>query len=282
MAGGASKIVNAINNLTSQGLDSNAEINQTYIDLTNIPSVSSKTYSGINQDLTENNYTVQSQSYIEAHDRITRYVFNLTNQYRPETELALSGTGSLPTVSVYTYGTLKVQAMYAVISGLEQCLNSDPIRSSDDGSSWVKDYYPETMASKVITSFKIGEATYTASDGTIQTMDVAPEIVDNRTFVPVRYLAYSLGVEESGVTWNAETQTVGITSNETNISLTIGDTTETVNGEPVQMDTAPYIKDGRTMLPARWIAEPLGSAVTWDEATQQVTIEIPQPQEQEQ
>jgi len=115
-------------------------------------------------------------------------------------------------------------------------------------------------------------------------MDVAPEIKDSRTFVPVRFLAYSLGVPEEGVTWNQETQQVGIIKEDTTIGLTIGSNIMTVNGKPVQMDVAPYIKEietgGRTMLPARWIAEPLGASVTWDETTQQVKIEIPQTQEQ--
>jgi len=34
------------------------------------------------------------------------------------------------------------------------------------------------------------------------------------------------------------------------------------------------------MLPARWIAEPLGATVTWDETTQQVKIEMVQEQGQ--
>ena len=50
----------------------------------------------------------------------------------------------------------------------------------------------------------------------------------------------------------------------------------TVNQAPVQMDVAPEIKDGRTMLPARWVAEALGAEVDWDEANQQATIKLPE------
>ncbi len=39
------------------------------------------------------------------------------------------------------------------------------------------------------------------------------------------------------------------------------------------MDVAPYIKDGRTMLPIRYIAETLGMSVTWDKKTRTVIIE---------
>ena len=41
------------------------------------------------------------------------------------------------------------------------------------------------------------------------------------------------------------------------------------------MDVAPYIKDGRTFLPLRYIANAAGVAdsdITWDPATQEVTI----------
>ena len=48
------------------------------------------------------------------------------------------------------------------------------------------------------------------------------------------------------------------------------------------MDAAPYIKNGRTMLPIRYIAEALGMSVSWDAKTRTViiqdmfyTVEIP-------
>lgn len=40
----------------------------------------------------------------------------------------------------------------------------------------------------------------------------------------------------------------------------------------VNMDVAPFIKDGRTMLPLRHIAEALGFKVEWDKATRTVTL----------
>ncbi len=57
--------------------------------------------------------------------------------------------------------------------------------------------------------------------------------------------------------------------------FTIGSTSYTLNGNSVTMDVAPYIKDGRTFLPLRYVAEAAGvadSGITWDPATQEVTI----------
>ena len=59
------------------------------------------------------------------------------------------------------------------------------------------------------------------------------------------------------------------------VVFTIGQTSYTANGSSVTIDVAPYIKDSRTFLPLRAVAEALGVAdsnVLWDPATQKVTI----------
>jgi hypothetical protein len=55
----------------------------------------------------------------------------------------------------------------------------------------------------------------------------------------------------------------------------IGDTSFTVNDVEYTMDVAPYVKDGRTYLPVRYVAQALGVAdsnILWDNATQKVTL----------
>ncbi|OPY59455.1 MAG: hypothetical protein A4E55_00225 [Pelotomaculum sp. PtaU1.Bin035] len=275
-------LIDQMTPLDASGPESTTEVNQTYIDLTNVSSgsVTSATYIGADQVRTDNSYTVASQTYMEAMGRITSFIFELSNQYRPDTDLALSGVDYLPTVHVYTYGVQKDQAMYSVVSGLVECLGNPPIRNhGDSSSSWVNNYSPTAISSKTITSFKIGESTITTSSGTI-TMDVTPYVKDNRTYTPVRYLAYALGVPEEGILWDEATQTVTITKDDTTLKLTIGSTTLTKNSEITDMDVAPELVDpGRTMLPARWVSEALGATVTWDEKTQQVTIEITQQEQ---
>ena len=56
------------------------------------------------------------------------------------------------------------------------------------------------------------------------------------------------------------------------IALTIGNTTATLNGENVECDAAPIIRNGRTMLPIRFIAEALGADVSWTEQTKTVSV----------
>jgi hypothetical protein len=122
-------------------------------------------------------------------------------------------------------------------------------------------------------TFRIGSTIYNVG-AEARAMDVAPYIKDDRTFVPVRYLAYALGVKESDVKWDAATQTVTLTKDRTTVKLVIGSNVLTVNDQVKQMDVAPEIVEpGRTMLPARWVAEAFGAMVGWDPATQTVLIQ---------
>ncbi|NPV91963.1 MAG: copper amine oxidase N-terminal domain-containing protein [Firmicutes bacterium] len=45
-----------------------------------------------------------------------------------------------------------------------------------------------------------------------------------------------------------------------------------INNKKVRFDTIPYIKDGRTMVPLRSIAEALGAKVNWDSGAQTITL----------
>ncbi|WP_458407698.1 stalk domain-containing protein [Anaerotignum sp.] len=56
------------------------------------------------------------------------------------------------------------------------------------------------------------------------------------------------------------------------IILTIGQRIVKMNGEYIVNDVAPVLKDGRTMLPARFVLEALGADVTWDNAAKKVTV----------
>ena len=47
-----------------------------------------------------------------------------------------------------------------------------------------------------------------------------------------------------------------------------------VNDTPHEMDVAPIIVEGRTLLPIRFIAEPLGATVGWDGTEKKVTVSL--------
>ena len=73
----------------------------------------------------------------------------------------------------------------------------------------------------------------------------------------------------------AKTETTTKTNNyKTTITIGNAAITQTVNGSTTTkyMDVAPYIKDGRTMLPIRFVAESLGYYVNFNDATRNATF----------
>ncbi|MBQ6554413.1 MAG: copper amine oxidase N-terminal domain-containing protein, partial [Firmicutes bacterium] len=117
-------------------------------------------------------------------------------------------------------------------------------------------------------SLQIGSKTMTVG-GEERTLDAVPVIIDNRTFVPVRAVVEALGGTAG---WDAETKTVLLDKNDIHIELTIGSKTALLNKGEEEMDTAPVIIDGRTMLPLRFIAENFGFETAWDAETKTIGI----------
>ncbi len=102
--------------------------------------------------------------------------------------------------------------------------------------------------------------------------DAAPEVADGRTMVPVRALVEALGGEVD-YEFADQKDSVRLFIDKYTINFTIGGTTAvrhtrgTDTGEDdktIEMDCAPYIKDGRTYVPVRFLAEALGYEVGWD------------------
>lgn len=63
------------------------------------------------------------------------------------------------------------------------------------------------------------------------------------------------------------------------VKLTIGSTTAYVGGVATTTDVAPYLSNGRTMVPLRFVSNMLGiddSNIIWDASKEQVTIFVPQ------
>ena len=56
------------------------------------------------------------------------------------------------------------------------------------------------------------------------------------------------------------------------IELTIDKKVMFINGKEVTMDTAPFIKDSRTFVPVKFVAEALGREVIWDGINRKVII----------
>ena len=104
--------------------------------------------------------------------------------------------------------------------------------------------------------------------------DVPPQMVDNRTMVPLRAIFYALG---AGVAWDGDTQTVTATRGDVIVVMQVGNPVITVNGNSVTLDVPPLIIDGRTLVPARAVAESFGVDVQWNPSTRTVTLTTDAP-----
>ncbi len=103
--------------------------------------------------------------------------------------------------------------------------------------------------------------------------------VDDRTFVPVRFVSEFLGCNVT-FTDTAVQKGATITNPETGISyyFIIGSNSFLVIAgdrvSSVTMDTATFLnyEEGRTYVPVRFLAEELGYLVDWEETTQTVRL----------
>ena len=111
---------------------------------------------------------------------------------------------------------------------------------------------------------------YPSSHGVSRyTMDTVPIIKDDRTFVPLRFVVEALDGE---VYWDGTDRRVDIYLKDNHIALWIDRDTYEVNGEKKTMDTAPFIRDSRTMVPIRFVVEGLGGQVWWYPGSRSVMI----------
>lgn len=107
-------------------------------------------------------------------------------------------------------------------------------------------------------------------DGSTVQFDVLPYIdSQNRTIVPLRFIGEELGYSFA---WDPQAKQVAFTGNDVLIFLTIGSREATVNGKKTFLDTEAVSKNGRAMVPLRFVLENLGVEVQYDSASNVVNI----------
>ncbi len=114
----------------------------------------------------------------------------------------------------------------------------------------------DTATNGVNMLFTIDDATYIVN-GQATVMDTTPLIVENRTLLPIRYVATPLGAV---VSWDDAAQKVTIELAGKTIEMWIGKASALVDGQAVAIDPSnpnvkPIIIDNRTMLPVRFVSE---------------------------
>jgi uncharacterized protein YvpB len=91
---------------------------------------------------------------------------------------------------------------------------------------------------------------------------VMPIIVDDRTLIPVRFIAESLGAV---VKWDEDNQSVTVQKDNKIISMKINSKNIEVDNQLVNIDVAPHIFMDRTYLPLRALVESFNKKIFYDQ-----------------
>lgn len=139
-------------------------------------------------------------------------------------------------------------------------------------------YNPVVEKKTITVVLKVG-SNEALIDGKKEQLEAMPYIDpnSNRTLVPLRFISEAFGAK---VDWDPLTKSVTIVLGSKRIVLQIGNEKALINGVFTQLDQPPLIKNGRTMVPIRFISESLGAKVSWDANTRAITIIFSIPDEE--
>ena len=122
---------------------------------------------------------------------------------------------------------------------------------------------------KVEISFCVGDATLLIN-GSEVTVEKPYVVGEGVTLVPIRVITEAFGAK---VDWIEETETVKLEYPDVNITIQIGNPMAEVNGKAEKLLAAPELTEsGYTMIPLRFISENFGAVVSYDEATEKITV----------
>ena len=158
----------------------------------------------------------------------------------------------------YKLGTLKVTGTAAEIT-VKDLGDGKYSFTMPAGKVSVAATFVDAASSKIVLT--IGKSEMSLNDEA-SAMDVAPFIYNSRTMVPIRFIAEAFGAE---VSWDGATRTVTVVYNGQTYTLVID---QTIPG----FDTPAIIRNSRTMVPIRYLAEKFGWTVEWNAETRQVII----------
>lgn len=128
------------------------------------------------------------------------------------------------------------------------------------------------------TGFAENEIQVSVDDQMLVFTDQAPMVLEGRTVLPARGILEALGLT---LNWQADTRTITAVKDQLQIEMTLDSKTAYVNGQPVTLDVAATAINGRTLVPARFIAEATGAQVTWHSQTRLVAIKSLQTQDKD-
>ena len=107
---------------------------------------------------------------------------------------------------------------------------------------------------------------------------VEPIIVEDRTLVQIRPIAEAMGLE---IEFEPALSMVILSDGETEVRFCVDSNVRLVDGKEDNMDTKLVLKENYTFVPLRYLAEPFGYEVGYEQDTGSVSISLPSEPEQE-
>ncbi len=121
---------------------------------------------------------------------------------------------------------------------------------------------------KVVDDVKV----YHTNDNTYMSFKNDIINVDGTNFFPMRELLINLGVANEDIKYDKATQIISFSNENYDVIFTIGKKEYVQNDVTFKMPVAPFIKEGVTYLPIRYVANSLGSKVGYDEDLKQILV----------
>jgi hypothetical protein len=133
---------------------------------------------------------------------------------------------------------------------------------------------PVTPALSMVSVTKGAKVAYSGKfaitlDAKVIEFDVQPRVTDGVPLTPIRHLLEGAGGE---VKWNHDAKEVAAFTDGREIYVRIGDRIAKINNLPVEMELAPFLERGRTIVPLSFIRETLDVEIQFDSKTGHVLI----------
>lgn len=134
-------------------------------------------------------------------------------------------------------------------------------------------FFPVTYMAQAATVVNI------SIDGKDRQLNPPAQIVNDRTMVPLRFIVEDPALQGQ-VYWDQSQQKVAMDCRGHYMELFIGSKQAQVDGKTYTLDAPPYIYQGRTYVPLRFLSENLGAKVVWKDSQRRVDIQFSQSQTQ--
>ena len=131
--------------------------------------------------------------------------------------------------------------------------------------------YAQETANKVVLT--LGSNNVLLNDNQYQ-LETPPVVLEGTSFLPIRFVAEE--ILGAAVKWDSTTKVIAITKGEDNVKLSLESGQAMVNGQKVSISNPPFIKDGRTLVPLRFLAENLNLRIVFNPTEKTITI-TPEP-----